>query len=120
MKIIGSKQEQEFRRELIESHTALFKRNEEGELLNILKSTFNKMKTAYIINWTPEQGEDLYTILINVDTIAKIEISRISSDEKPIIQTYTLKDFNKGLSKVFQIKLAVAIDLAKNDISLLL
>lgn len=116
MRLVGSKLEQDFRKELIESHVALFQSIEEKNFLNLLKINFKEMKTAYVINWTPEQGEDLYTLLINLDIIVKIEISRINQNENPIIEVFRLQEFQKGLSKLFQIKLAVAMDLAKKDI----
>ncbi|PZM64616.1 hypothetical protein DOE73_16255 [Paenibacillus dendritiformis] len=69
----------------------------------------------YILNWTPEQGEDIFTILVDLDKIAKVEISRVDHSEVPLIETFNLKDFQRRLSKIFQIKLAVAIDLAKKE-----
>jgi hypothetical protein len=116
MKLIGSTQEQNFRKELIESHTALFQEGKNKRILDILKANFNEMKTAYIINWIPEQGEDLYTILIGFDIIAKVEISRYNHDEEPIIETIKREEYEKGLSKLSQVKLAVAMDLVEMDI----
>lgn len=114
MRLIGSKQEQEVRNELINSHKTLFGGGSDERLLKVLKLYFD-MKTAYILNWIPEQGEDLYTLLINTDMIARIEISRINQKADPIIKTCELKEFQKGLSKILQIKLVVAIDLARKD-----
>lgn len=116
MKLIGSKQEQDFRKELVVSNISLSQGDKENALLEVLKDTFGEFKSAYILNWTPEQGEDIYTILVDLNRIAKVEVSRINCLEAPIIETFRLKDFEKGLSKIFQIKLAVAIDLAKKDL----
>ncbi|MEJ8546875.1 hypothetical protein [Brevibacillus borstelensis] len=115
MKLIGSKQEQEFRKELAASNIIMAQGDKEKAILKELRNTFGDMKTAYILNWTPEQCEDIFTILIDLDKIAKVEISRINHCEAPIIETYNFKEFQKGLSKIFQIKLAVAIYLAKKD-----
>ncbi|WP_339221951.1 hypothetical protein [Paenibacillus sp. FSL W7-1332] len=115
MKLKGSKQEQEFRKELEGSNLVLAKDGKVELIMNVLKDTFGELKSAYILNWTPEQGEDIYTILVDTDKIAKVEISRVNQSEVPLIETYNLKDFQKQLSKVFQIKLAVAIDLAKTE-----
>ncbi|MCP3808129.1 hypothetical protein NLX78_12900 [Paenibacillus sp. Lou8.1] len=115
MKLIGSKQEQDFRKELADCNIIVAQGDKEKAILNVLRTIFGEIKTAYILNWTPEQYEDIFTILIDLDKIAKVEISRINHLEAPIIETFTLKDFQKGLSKIFQIKLAVAIDLAKKD-----
>ncbi len=114
MRLTGSRTEIDFRDNLIKSHKELFTEKYEN-LFMVLQEKFTEMKTAYFINHIPEQGEDLYTILVNNDIIAKIEISRFNQDEKPIIEVYEVKDFNKGCSKMQQIKLAVAIDLALKD-----
>lgn len=114
MKLIGSKQEQDFRKELEGSNIVLAQDSKAQKILNELRATFGDVKTAYILNWTPEQAEDIFTILINLDKIVKVEISRINESEVPIIESFHIKNYQKGLSKVFQIKLAVALDLAKN------
>ncbi|RXE57556.1 hypothetical protein [Acetivibrio mesophilus] len=116
MRLVGSKTEEDFRDSLIKSHNLLFNKNSYRGLVQVLKTSFPEMKTAYIIRHIPEQGEDLYTILVDLDTIATIEISRYSQDEKPIIEISSINDFKHGMSKVEQIKLAVALDLAKKDI----
>jgi hypothetical protein len=115
MKLIGSKQEQDFRKELEGSNIVLAQDDKAKVIINVLKTTFGEMKTAYILNWTPEQGEDIFTILVDLDKIAKVEISRVNLSEVPLIEIYNLKDFQRRLSKIFQIKLAVAIDLAKKE-----
>lgn len=113
MKLIGSKQEQEFRKILV---NYLTQGDQDDPLFKVLKSTFSEIKTAYILNWTPEQEADIYTVLVDMDKVAIVEISRINCLEAPTIQTFSLKHYKKRLSKVFQIKLAVAIDLAERDI----
>ncbi|MDN4621058.1 hypothetical protein QCD85_23270 [Paenibacillus sp. PsM32] len=115
MKLIGSKQEQDFRKELECSNIVSAQDAKAEAILNVLIITFGEVKSAYILNWTPEQGEDIFTILVNLDRIAKVEISRVNPSEVPIIETFNLKDFQRRLSKIFQIKLAVAIDLAKKE-----
>lgn len=116
MKLIGSKQEQDFRKVLAASNIILAQGDKEIALLAVLRGIFGEVKTAYILNWTPEQGEDIYIILVGLDKVAKVEISRNNLLDAPNIETFMLKDFKKGLSKAFQIKLAVAIDLAKADL----
>lgn len=115
MKLIGSKMEQDFKKELIKSHDSLFQDKEKQRLVDILEEYFPSMRTAYVIGWTPEQGEDIYSILINTDIIAVIEIDRFDSDSKPIIEKISIRSYKQGLSKAGQIKLAVAIDLAQKE-----
>lgn len=64
MKLKGSKQEQDFRKELEGSNLVLAKDGKAEIIMNVLKVTFGELKSAYILNWTPEQGEDIYTILV--------------------------------------------------------
>ncbi len=126
MKLKGTITEGVYRAELLRSYNYIFN-SLEGEYLNrTLTQTFLNMKTAYILYWTPEQGEDLYTILVDGETIAFIEIEEIyekkwlfkkmKSYRTTKLSTCLVKDFNKGLSKTNQIKLEVALDLSKREI----
>ncbi|MBU1282119.1 MAG: hypothetical protein KJ884_01735 [Gammaproteobacteria bacterium] len=74
------------------------------------------MKTAYILGWTPEQGEDIYRVLINTDTVCAIELEH-GHDKPAAIETIQLKEYERQLSKTGRIKLAVALDLAEKDIA---
>ncbi|MFG0215391.1 hypothetical protein ACFU8X_19975 [Brevibacillus porteri] len=116
MKLKGSKTEQDFRIQLTKSHTSLFQERLNARLLSVLQKSFSEMRTAYLIGHTPEQGEDLYTILVNTDTIVVIELDRYNLDAKPIVGRLALQDYSKGLSKINQIKIAVALDLAQRDL----
>ncbi|TMV50632.1 hypothetical protein FE783_08025 [Paenibacillus mesophilus] len=116
MKLIRSKTEQDFRVRLINSHKSLFQEKSNERLLSVLRNSFPDMRTAYFIGHTPEQEEDLYTILINTDTIARIEMNRYNHDIKPNVVVISLRDYVIGLSKMSQIKLTVALDLAKKDL----
>lgn len=116
MKLVGSKTEQDFREVLIESHKLLFEGNTYQELLEELKSNFPQMRTAYFVKHIPEQGEDIYTMLINLDIVATVVIDRFSQNKHIAVGMCSINDYVKGLSKIEQIKLAVALDLAKKDI----
>ncbi|MCP1307669.1 hypothetical protein [Paenibacillus tyrfis] len=116
MKLKGSKTEQDFRVRFIDSHKSLFQDPSNERLLNVLRNSFPEMRTAYFIGHVPEQGEDFYRLLINTDTIALIELDRYNFDAKPIVDTISLRDYVKGLSKMDQIKMAVALDLAQRDL----
>ncbi|NBI31103.1 hypothetical protein [Chengkuizengella marina] len=116
MKLIGSKTEQEFREQLVKSNKSLFEEQEKNGLLSTIKRHFPNMKTAYIIRWILEQGEDIYKVLIDDNLITEIELSRYDQSIKPIVKTISISKYKQGLSKNKQIKLAVAIDLAQKDI----
>ncbi|ERN52065.1 hypothetical protein [Alkalihalophilus marmarensis] len=116
MKLIGSKTEQEIREQLIKSNQLLFNSEEKKRLLEVIRYEYPELKAAYIIHWIPEQGEDIYKILINDSLIAEIELERHNYEVKPKAKTLTVPQYLKGLSKQNQIKLAVALDLVKQEL----
>ena len=118
MRLIGSKTEQDFRDEFIKSHNSLFNEHCNDRLLNVLRTNFPNMKTAYFIGITPDQGEDLYTMLIDTNTISFIELDRYNLLIEPIVEFISIDDYRQGLSKCQQIKLLVALDLAQEDLKL--
>lgn len=59
MKLIGSRQEKKYREELKQSHWSLFHKNANLRLLKALKNICPDMRTAYVIEWVPDQGEDI-------------------------------------------------------------
>ncbi len=113
MKLIGSKTEREIREQLIVSNKSLFEDKDRLKLLNILRQSVSVLETAYILNWIPEQEEDFYTILINNSLIANIELNRHDKEALPKINLISLAQYKLGLSKINQIKLTVAMELAK-------
>jgi hypothetical protein len=115
VKLIGSKTEKEFRELLIKSNYSLFNDIKEKGFLDFLKNHFPEMTSAYIVDWIPEQGEDIYKILINDDLIVEIEKVR-ETNETSILNSMSVNDYKKRLSKINQIKLAVAIDLYQSSI----
>lgn len=116
MKLIGSKTEQEIRQLLIKSNQLLFKSEGKKRLLEVIKRSFPEMKAAYILEWIPEQGEDIYTLLINDSTVTEIEMYRNDHKGEAMVQTIAMRQYLKGLSKQDQIKLAVSLDLAEKDL----
>ncbi|WP_270168944.1 hypothetical protein [Paenibacillus sp. SYP-B4298] len=98
------------------SNKSLFEEEGRRRLLDVLRQSFPILETAYILNWIPEQEEDFYTILINDSLIANIELNRLNQEVVPIINSMPLSQYKSGLSKINQIKLAVAIDLARKDL----
>ncbi|PAF19100.1 hypothetical protein [Terribacillus saccharophilus] len=115
MKLIGSKTEQDLRDLLKESNESLFNDNDKTRLLTVLRNQYPEMKSAYIIHWIPEQGEDIYRILINDSIISEIEIDRLDEKAEPINEAKSFNEYKQGLNKQNQLKLAVAIDLARHD-----
>lgn len=110
MKLIGSKTENDFREELIQSNVAL--QSHDPKLKMALESTGHDTKNAYILHWTHEQLEDLYTVLIDGSYLVDVEIDKYDDSKPPLVERNELKPYMHGLSKMNQIRLAVAQDLA--------
>jgi hypothetical protein len=66
MKLIGS--------QLMTSKRSLFYEEEGRRLRNVLQQSFPLMTTAHILHWIPEQGEDIYKVLINDSLIVENEL----------------------------------------------
>lgn len=116
LKLRGSKTEQDFRNELIRLQTQLYNNKLLSKFLKVLQQRFPSMKSAFIIEWIPEQGEDIITFLVDTSTIAQIELERDELNAQPILSTNQVDEIKKNLRKWAQIKLAVAIDLAEQEL----
>lgn len=109
MKLIGSKMEHDFREELTASHNAL---QEPSSILRSVleKNNFNP-ENAYVLHWTPDQTDDKYGVLVDASFLVWVEVEKDGSIEAKI-ERQELRDYCHGLSRMHQVKLAVAIDLA--------
>lgn len=111
MKLIGSLAEQYFREELSKSWGGL--KEPENQLYSILADRLGLIGSAFVLNWTPGQTEDLYTFLVNGGEVVWLEVSRLNG-EVADFQTTSVKEYERSLrSRQSRIKLAVALDLAR-------
>jgi len=65
LRLKGTKTESEFREELLHSKRSLFGDGENNELKNVLENEYPSLMSAYVLHWTPNQGEDIYMVLGN-------------------------------------------------------
>jgi hypothetical protein len=117
MKLRGTLTEQSFRKELLASKIHLFNDVSMRRFLNTLKETFPAMKTAYTLYWIPEQGEDIITFLVDMVYVVTIELDRYDHAITPIVNVDSIESLHKSLSRINQIRIAVALDLAKRDLA---
>lgn len=110
MKLIGSKMESDFREELVSSNEFYFLKN--SRLKVVLESHGYPTKNAYVLHWVPDQTEDFYTVLINGEYLVSTEIDHFDTSINPVFEHLELKVYLKGLSRMHQVKLAVAKNLA--------
>ncbi len=118
MKLVGSRTEQALREQLIVSNKSLCEDIEKAALLTYIRKKFPEVETAYTLHWIPEQEEDFYQILINGSIVVNMEMPR-SAQKSPIIKSVlSIPQYKFGLSKLNQIKLAVAMNLAESALRL--
>ncbi|THF82776.1 hypothetical protein E6C55_06500 [Cohnella fermenti] len=98
------------------SNKSLFEEVGKIQLLSAIKKFNPNLRTAYVLNWIPEQEEDIYTILIDGELVLRVEITRHDAQSEPLVSSQPINEYKKGLSKMNQIKLAVALDLVKGDL----
>lgn len=110
MKLVGSKMESDFREELLRSNDAL--QVSDSKLRKVLEAHGHDTKNAYVLHWIPEQLEDLYTVLVSGTYLVDVEINKYDSSKPPVVEKNELKSYLHGLSKMNQVRLAVAQDLA--------
>lgn len=106
---------EKLRKDLLNSMEGLFSRNTHPALLSILKKTFPRLTFALIIKCIPEQAEDIYWIIIDLERIAIIEVPRIKTkEEHPPVEIIDINTYKKQISsKESRRMLAAAIELMK-------
>jgi len=106
--------DEEIKRELLGSKEALFSGEENSALLRIMQEKFPEVNVAFILDWVPEQAEDIYWVLIDVGRVAIIEVLRSAKTMPggPLVEMRSIESYNdKKLSKRARRKLKVALDL---------
>lgn len=109
MKLIGSKQEKDIRAELLrlnERHKEIY-----IILYKALIAGGLPTENSIALQCIPDEGEYIYTVLIEGSYLVSVEIDRIDPTSRAIIKRIELKEYQRGLSKVNQIQLAVAQEL---------
>ncbi len=109
MQLIGSKMEKDFRENLKKSNESFCSAS---KLRTALESQGHSTANAFVLHWTPDQGEDIYLVLIEGAYLVSVELDRINPDTPPIYERIELKEYKQGLSRVNQVQLLVARDLA--------
>lgn len=112
MKLIGSMQEDQYRRELTASWKGI---SEPGSpLLAMLQQRYGVIESAFSLSWTPGQTEELFSVLINGRQVAQIIRDR-STNEVREDELCTVRQYQHQLrSPQSRIQLAVALELARS------
>lgn len=109
MKLIGSRTESIKRTELINSELFI-KKNK--IIINFLNKKYGDIRSIYVLAHTPEQGEDIYRILINGVLIVGFELSRGDEQINEFFEM-PVAEYSKQLTgRSDKLDLAVALGLA--------
>ncbi len=107
MKLIGSKTEKDIEAELL-ALTSNALASPKGSYLKRLLSELNvSSQKVIVLSSFPDESCDVYLLLIENRLIGQVEIDSGDLDN-PIIETFTIPEYKSGLSKIQQLKLAVA------------
>ncbi|KZW98264.1 hypothetical protein JL49_24370 [Pseudoalteromonas luteoviolacea] len=90
------------------SYDSLVNDNSSERLRNVLKKEYPEFTGGCVLHWTPDQGEDIFVVLVNGSKIISVELVREDFSEPPIIEHISLSQYKLGLKKSNQIKLAIA------------
>ena len=124
MKLKGTTTEEAYRAELQSTRDYIFNTEDGRILYQSIMEKVEDFKTAYILDWIPDQGGDFFNLIVNGETLVSIEIEEemdfLTKDITKKVFSYesqSIKSYKKGLSKTNQIKLEVAIDLCQIDMN---
>ncbi|TGL69372.1 hypothetical protein [Leptospira kmetyi] len=107
----------ELRELLLSSSDGLFKNNINSKLSLAIRSKFPNISRAFVTNWICEQGEDIYTIVVGIDLIMQIEISRVNESEEPIVEIFSASQYKNKypyLTKISKRTLTLALALMED------
>ncbi len=102
--------EQDFRAELIKSNESV--NLQDSKLGKALETKGYKTANAYVLHWTPEQLENIYIVLVEGAILVRVEINKFDNTSSPTFENLSIKEYKHGLSRVNQVRLAVAEELA--------
>jgi hypothetical protein len=110
------------KRDLLRESQELLSKDHQRPLTKEIRRLYPDCMHAFVLDWVPEQGEDIYWVLISPTKIAKIEISRLRSiDEhssKAISEIISLKEYSKKpLTRVVRRRLDAASSLTSDKTS---
>jgi hypothetical protein len=110
MKLIGSLTESQFRKQLIASSLAW---RDEPRIIKLLEEHGVPVESMFTLNWTPDQMEDLYTILINGRSVVCLWVPKYSGSPRVVSVEATTTYARRLKSTVKRIQLAVALELSR-------
>jgi hypothetical protein len=103
--------------QLEESRVRLLSGNGPPALLTTLRSVFPDLSdNVYIIEWLPEQGEDIYDVLVDATTVVHVEVPRPGVVQRVVIDQMSLeryREIHSSLSKLDRRRLDAILRLSR-------
>ncbi|MEP2650603.1 MAG: hypothetical protein ABJH06_01295 [Paraglaciecola sp.] len=114
MKLVGSKTEKEIKSELLKNTSSVFSKPVESHVKTFFLD--NDLDTAKVIvlDSFPDDRIVYYWLLIESRMIGRVEVE-LDCPECTGMDTFTLLEYRHKLSKIQQIKLAVAMELLATE-----
>lgn len=109
------KSEISLRDQLIERSNDLLDGNNSEVLSIVLRRLFCDVKFVFVINWIPDQVEDIYWVLVGPLDIAQIEIMRGDGGCQSTLKMIDLATYRRRQhSKETRERLSIALDIVKS------
>lgn len=116
MKFTSSVTEDEYRSDLLGSKKFLFENPSGSMVLKALTEIYGELKSAYVLAHTPEQGEDIFHVLVNGESVVGFELPIDGSAPENVTVT-PVKTYERmlGGSREGHLRLSLAQHLAKEE-----
>jgi hypothetical protein len=103
--------------ELTEGRERLLSDTASQKLLSTLRRRLQSItQNIYILNWIPEQGEDLYDVLVDGVTVVHVEIPHTAQGSDEVFEQCSVEDYlksKKSLTRPDRRRLELALRLAR-------
>ena len=116
MRLIGSLTEDDIRRRLSASNAAC-RDGGNPSLRAALLSSGVDLATAFVLQWVPEQAEDIYTVLDGTRRMLTIELPRGEASGPIEVGAVPFGDFRVAVasgSRLERVQFAIAMDLLRD------
>lgn len=86
-------------------------------LLDAVRSIVDQGQIYYVLTHTPDQGEDIYCILVDDGPVVCFELDRFDPGAPPAdIEIRTLKEHEKGAGKLGRAKLRLILERVRKEL----
>lgn len=85
-------------------------------LLSVLRRRLQSVtRNIFIVRWIPEQGEDLFDVLVDGVTVAHVELPRVKGGSDEVFETWPVEEYRRQLTRSDRRKLELAVQLAGTE-----